>query len=326
MIRIAAIPLPFTDDRLRLLKQAGVDDVLYYAMAGFPQEEVTLRRIKDRIEAAGLRWSVVEGGPPIDRIVLGKPGWREQLADYCRAIGRLGRLGVGTLCYNFMPQVTKDAMVVRTDYAHPARGGALTSRYRASDYRPEMTPHREASTDDDAMWKNLERFLAEVVPAAEAAGVKLAMHPDDPPSSPLAGLARIMRSPEAYERLFNLQPNPINGMTFCCGCFLEMPCDLVEVARRFAGRIHFVHFRDVAGGPEDFWETFPDDGPTDFSRVFRTLAETGFDGCVRVDHVPTMAGDAMETQGYGMMGHLFAIGYLRGILQTALGKNRAGLK
>jgi mannonate dehydratase len=320
MIRIAAIPLPFTDERLRLLKQAGVDDALYYDMAGFPEDEDELRRIKGRIEAAGLRWSLVEGGPAIDRIVLGKPGWREQLVDYRRAIGRLGRLGIETLCYNFMPQITADAMVVRTDFAHTTRGGAVTSRYRAADYRPEMTPHHEAPSDDAAMWKNLERFLAEVVPAAEDAGVKLAMHPDDPPVSPMAGLARIMRSPESYERLFNLQPSPVNGMTFCLGCFLEMPCDLVAAARRFAGRIHFVHFRDVGGGPGDFWETFPDDGPTDFAPVFRALAETNFDGCIRVDHVPAMAGEVESSPGYGMMGHLFAIGYLRGVLQTALGK------
>lgn len=319
-MRIAAIPIPFGEERLHLLKQVGVNDVLYYDMTGFPTDEDALRRIKDRIETAGLRWSIVEGGPPIDRIVLGKPGWREQLAEYRRVVTLLGRLGVETLCYNFMPQITEDAMVVRTDFAHPTRGEALTSRYRAADYRPEMTPHREANTTDAEMWKNLERFLSEIVPAAEDAGLKLAMHPDDPPLSPMAGLARIMRSRESFEQLLSLHPSPSNGITLCCGCFLEMPCDLVDAVNRFAGRIHFVHFRDVRGTPDDFWETFPDDGPTDFAPMFRALAQTGFDGCIRVDHVPTLVGEAAETRGYGMMGHLFAIGYLRGILHTALGK------
>ena len=111
----------------------------------------------------------------------------DQVEDYKRAIGRMGQLGIQVLCYNFMPQITDDAMVIRTSFEHPTRGGALTSCFRREAFDRYPLPHKEKSTTDEEMWDNLEFFLRHVVPAAEEAGVLLAMHPDDPPISPLCG-------------------------------------------------------------------------------------------------------------------------------------------
>ena len=244
----------------------------------------------------------------------------KQIAQFEIAIRTMGRLGIGVLCYNFMPQVLADAMVVRTTATAPARGGAATTAFRMADVTAETVPHHEAPVPVEQMWDNLEYFLRRVIPVAEAAGVKLAMHPDDPPLSPICGLNRIMSSVGAFDRLISLSSSPANGMALCCGCFLEMGADLVAMAERFRDRIHHLHFRDVAGTATDFVETFPDDGPTDFIPVFEALRRIGCDSPIRIDHVPRLALEAGPNDGYGFLGHVYATGYLRGLLESVFGK------
>ncbi len=168
------------------------------------------------------------------------------------------------------------------------------------------------------MWTNLGYFLERVVPIAEKAGVKLAMHPDDPPLSPIRGLARIMRSVENYQRLLDLAPSPVNGITLCQGNFTLMTRDLPGVIRRFGRqqKIFFVHFRDVRGTPEKFVETFHDDGQTDMLECMRAYRDVGYDGVCRPDHVPTMEGDSNQKPGYSSIGRLFAIGYITGLQEA----------
>jgi mannonate dehydratase len=319
-MKIAAVAEPFCDRNLCLLKQLGVDDYVYYKMEGMPIELEELAAIKSTVERAGLRLSVVEGGPPIDRIVLGKEGRDQQIEDYKKALLNMGKLGIKVLCYNFMPQISGDAMVVRTSYQFRERGGALTSQFRSAELTGATVPHQEQPTTDEQMWDNLHYFLKRVVPIAEAAEVKLAMHPDDPPLSPICGLSRIMRSVEHFDRLLQIAPSPVNGLTLCQGCFVELGCDIPSVIRHFADRIHFVHFRDVRGTPTDFYETFPDNGPTDLIAAFRTYNEIGYDGFIRVDHVPLLATEEGAHDGYGIQGHVFAIGYLKGLMQPIFGK------
>ena len=320
-MRISAVAKNFTNANLRLLKQVGVDDFVYLSMDAMPVELDDLARVKTRVERQGLRLSVMEGGPPIDRIVHGKEGRDQQIEEYKKMLLNMGKLGIGVLCYNFMPQVGGGEMVVRTSYRFPERGGAATSQFRLADVTAATVPHNERSTTDEEMWDNLEYFLKRIVPIAEAAEVKLAMHPDDPPLSPLCGLARIMRSVENFERLLHIAPSPVNGLTLCQGCFAEMGAPIPDVIRRFAGRIHFAHFRDVQGTPTDFHETFPDNGPTDMIAAIRAYKEIGYDGFLRIDHVPLLADEEGEYDGYGMHGHLFAIGYLKGLMEPVFGKN-----
>jgi mannonate dehydratase len=160
--------------------------------------------------------------------------------------------------------------------------------------------------------------LRRVVPVAEKANVKLAMHPDDPPLSPIRGVGRIMRSPENYQRLVDLVPSPVNGITLCQGNFTLMTDDLPGVIRHFGRqkKIFFVHFRDVRGTVEKFQETWHDDGKTDLLECLKAYREVGFDGVLRPDHVPTVEGDNNDRPGYSAFGRLYAIGYIRGLRQA----------
>ena len=160
--------------------------------------------------------------------------------------------------------------------------------------------------------------MRRVLPVAERANVKLAMHPDDPPLSPIRGIGRIMRSVENFQRLLGLAPSPMNGITMCQGNFTLMTDDLPAAIRQFGkqGKIFFVHFRDVSGTPEKFNETFHDDGKTNMLECMKAYKEIGFEGVLRPDHVPTMEGDSNEHAGYSHIGRLFAIGYIKGLRQA----------
>ncbi len=153
-------------------------------------------------------------------------------------------------------------------------------------------PAPGAPVAEELLWETLAWFLERAVPVAEEAGVKLALHPDDPPLSPVRGIGRIIRSLDAYDRVFALQPSPANGMTMCQGNVALMTDDLPAAIRRFgeAGRIHFVHFRDVRGTPERFVETFVDEGPTDMAACIRAYLDAGVDAPLRTDHSPALTG------------------------------------
>ena len=184
----------------------------------------------------------------------------------------MGRLGIEVLCYNWMAVVTWS----RTSVALPGRGGAEVTGFDEAVWR-DGPPAPGAPVDEEQLWESLAWFLERAVPVAEQAGVKLALHPDDPPLSPLRGIARIICSLDAYERVFELQPSAANGMTMCQGNVALMTDDLPAAIRRFgaAGRIHFVHFRDVRGTPERFVETFIDEGPTDMAACIRAYLDAG---------------------------------------------------
>ena len=118
----------------------------------------------------------------------------------------------------------------------------------------------------------------------------------------------------SFDRLLAISPSPANALTFCVGCFAEMGAELAGLIERYRGRIPYVHVRDIAGTAEDFIETFPDEGRTDLVGLFRKLRQTGFDGYLRSDHAPLLATDESDApEGYGFEGHIFGIGYLRGL-------------
>jgi len=316
-MKLSMVVTPPTETRLRALKQLGGDYAVHYDMHDLPDDIDALRALRGIYEGAGLPWKVAESGPAIDQIVLGKGGAARQTERYKRIIGYLGKLGVEVIAYNFMPQVSDDAMVVRTTFDAKTRGGARTSGFRLADVGPRTMPHNEAPISRERMWDNLEKFLAAVIPAAEAAGVRLAIHPDDPPRSPLCGLERIMDRVASFDRLLAISPSPANALIFCVGCFAEMGTDIVSLVERYRDRIPYVHVRDIAGSTEDFIETFPDEGQTDLLGVFSKLHEIGFDGYLRSDHAPVLATDPSDApDGYAMQGHIFAIGYLRGLVHA----------
>jgi mannonate dehydratase len=226
----------------------------------------------------------------------------------------MGRLGIPVWCYEWMAVFNW----MRTSMSTPARGGAMVTGYDHSLMRD--APLTDAGTiSEEQLWENLEYFLKKVVPVAEKWNVQLAMHPDDPPLSPIRGISRIMRSVDNYQRLLDLIPSPVNGITLCQGNFGLMTNDLPATIRHFGKqkKIFFVHLRDVRGTPEKFVETFHDDGPTDLLACLRAYREIGFEGVLRPDHVPTMEGEDNRNPGYESMGRLFAIGYIKGLREAA---------
>ncbi|NKB69882.1 MAG: TIM barrel protein [Candidatus Latescibacteria bacterium] len=312
---------PFNDENLRLASQLGVTHIIYCEInehdqntqRRFPELDELLQ-IRRRVESFGMRLSLLETAFPMDKIINAKSGRDQQIEQFKRALGNMGKAGIEILCYDWMPV---ELSVIRTSYTKTLRGGALTSGF---DWK-EFVRQAEAElgpTTDEQMWDDLEYFLRQCLPAAEAAGVKLAMHPDDPPLSPLGGLARIMRSPDAFERLFSISSSPCNGMTFCQGCFAEMGVDVPAAIRQFGSRILFAHFRDVelAADGLSFYETFQDDGRTDMVEAMRAYKEIGFDGVIRPDHVPKLETESGLANGYTMLGRLYAVGYMRGIAET----------
>lgn len=173
-----------------------------------------------------------------------------------------------------------------------------------------------AGVSREAIWEALDYFLQEVIPVAEEAGVKLALHPDDPPIESLQGVPRIINSPEAYEQVLGYYNSEYNGITFCQGNFTAMGVDLPKTVRRFGDRINFIHFRDVEGTARQFVETWHDDGPTDMLAALQAYQDAVDDDVpIRPDHVPTMAGEDNSNPGYHTKGRLFAIGYMKGLLE-----------
>jgi len=312
MIKLSMVAVPPSDERLAAISQIGVANLVYYDMSNEATKFDQLEAFISRAGRFGLKVPVVEAGPAVDRIVLGQEGADAQIEGWVRELDRLGRLGVEVVCYNFMPQISDDAMVVRTDFSARTRGGAETTAFRAADLPKTMG--MGVAVSFDAMRDNVARFLAAVMPAAEAAGVKLAMHPDDPPMTPIGGYARIMGSVESFDWLLALHPSPMNGITLCTGCFGELGVNVPSLVERFGKRIHFVHLRNIRGRLDDFMETFPDDGDVDIVGTLSALEAAGFDGYARPDHAPRLATETPGTPGYGFDGHLFTLGYLRGVL------------
>jgi len=246
-------------------------------------------------------------------IKLGLPGRDEEIEQICEMLTNMGAAGIGVWCYNFMAVFGW----LRTSTSTLTRGGALVTSYDHA--LMETAPLTEFGTvSEEQLWDNFAYFLERVVPVAERARVKLALHPDDPPISPIRGIARIITSVDALKRAIELVPSEWNGLTFCQGTIATMGADIPAAIRYFGERqkIYFVHFRDIRGTASRFVETFHDDGPTDMLEAMRCYQEIGFDGPIRPDHVPTLEGDDNITPGYTTRGRLYAIGYMRGLMEA----------
>lgn len=318
MIEIAEVLPPEPSPLWRLVRQAGVRHVVGTLPRRVADGERSwdigpLRRMKEQLQEAGFTFSVLESSPPMDKIRLGLPGRDEEIEWFQTLLRNLGALGVPVICYNFMAVFNW----LRTAVDIPARGGALVTGYDHALMRDQpLTEHGVVT--EERLWENFEYFLRAVIPVAEEAGVKLALHPDDPPLSPIRGVGRIMRSLEAFQRVVDLVPSECNGITMCQGNFALMTDDLPATIRHFGKqkKIFFVHMRDVKGTPEKFVETFHDEGQTDMLACMRAYHDIGFEGVLRPDHVPTMEGDVNDRPGYSNIGRLYAIGYIRGLQQA----------
>ncbi len=320
MIKIAEFLAPTPSPLWKLTKQAGADWAVGSLPFGdplnagdAPWDYLPLLRVKERYESHGFQLAVIESRPPLNNAKRGLPGRDEEIATVCTLLENMGKLGIPVWCYEWMT----DFNWLRTNTSTLSRGGSLVTSF--DNALMQDAPLTELGPiSEDELWQNLEYFLKQVLPVAEKWNVQLAMHPDDPPLSPIRGVGRIMSSVENFQRLLDLAPSPMNGITMCQGNFTLMSDDLPSVIRHFGNqdKIFFVHFRDVLGTPEKFSEAWHDAGKTDMLACMYAYREVGFDGVLRPDHVPTVEGDSNENAGYSSFGRLFALGYIHGLRQA----------
>ncbi len=272
-----------------------------------------LKEFKEEYERQGFELKVIEPAPWDQKIKLGLPGREEEIDYMCKLIENMGKLGIEVLCFNCVVYFNW----VRTRYDIEERGGARVTGYVHTDMDQSLYTELGEITEEQLL-ENIKYYLERIVPVAEKAGVKLAMHPDDPPVPSIQHIARIQTSADKVEKILNMVPSKNFGITLCQGTYTAMGEDILEVIERFKDKTFFVHFRDVsARNPYDFHETFHDNGVNDMAACIKAYVDNGFDGYVRVDHVPTMAGEENEAPGYEALGRLYAIGYLKGLVEMA---------
>ncbi|PSP95841.1 mannonate dehydratase [Halobacteriales archaeon QS_4_62_28] len=317
MVRPALVLPPDPDERWELAKQMGVTDAVVHPLE-IGDDKTTwtfdeLRGLSNWLDGDGLSLSVIEGSVPLtDRIRLGLDGRDDDITEFQQFLRDCGRLDIPVICYDWMAGVRW----ARTDAHVEARGGSLVTGYDNTRLQGgPAVPAAERTREE--VFDALAYFLESVVPVAEEAGVTLALHPDDPPRERVRGVPRIVNSVAQYDRILDIVDSEHNGLTFCQGNFAAMGVDIPETIRHFGDRINFVHFRDVEGDADQFVETWHDDGPTDMHAAMAAYDEAvGDDVPMRPDHVPTMAGEDNSNPGYHTKGRLFAVGYMRGLLDS----------
>jgi len=313
----------------------GIVSALYDVAVGDAWPRDAIAQLKDDVIDAGLELAVIESIPVHEDIKLGHPSRDRLLDQYCESVRAMGEVGVPVLCYNFMPifdwtrtdlamplpdgstaLAYDDAALARIDLSHGT--GDLpgwATAYDAPTLRGLLDAYR--TIDDERLWENLANFLERVVPVAASVGVKLAIHPDDPPW-PIFGLPRIITDAAALDRLTRLVDDPANGVTFCTGSLgASAGNDLPSMVRSLAarGRIHFMHCRNVRRTADRRFHESPH--PTEFGdvnmrEIMRALADAAYTGPMRPDHGRMIWGERGRP-GYGLYDRALGAMYLQGL-------------
>ncbi|GBD18116.1 Mannonate dehydratase [bacterium HR27] len=247
-MELALILPPWPNERWRLALQLGVTHAVTtlpghvagghqaYSPPGVPQPIVPsdvppkehrpwdfmpLLLMLQRFREAGITVSVIEASPPMHRARLGLPGRDEEIEWVITLLRNMGKLEIPVWCWNWMAVINW----ARTSVTTPTRGGALTTSYD-HELMEQAGPTEVGTVTEQQLWESLRYFLEAVVPVAEEAGVKLALHPDDPPVPALRGIARILITPESLQKALDLYPSPMHGLTFCQGTLSTMGADI----------------------------------------------------------------------------------------------------
>ncbi len=315
----------------------GIVSAIYDVPVGeiWPLEK--LQALKRRIEGAGLKFEVVESVPVHEDIKLGKPSRERLIANYQQSVRNCAAAGVKVICYNFMPVFDW----TRTEMARPLPDGSNTlafdtevvekidpgegialpgwdASYRPDELKRVLAEYREI--DEEKLWSNLEVFLKAVIPVAESCGVRMAMHPDDPPR-PIFGLPRIIKNRDDYLRMVRTVDSPANAITLCSGSLGADPANDVEAMVREFGaidRIAFAHLRNVSVNADgSFYESghLSRDGSLDMARLVKAYHDVGFTGYFRPDHGRMIWGETGKP-GYGLYDRALGAVYLNGLWEA----------
>ena len=313
----------FNDEILSFYRAIGVDMIHLDVRAGVSGVDASLGQdlregrdctdrfaeAREKVEAHGMTLNNIFVSC-WDEITLGKPDGEEKIEAWCRMLESLGRAGIPHLGWNFKPMGN-----FRTP-SDTGRGGVAYSTFDYDAFMQQRPALHEPPVSAAEMWDRLERFLRVVIPVAERAGVRMALHPDDPPvPEALGGVAQICSTPAQFRRiLFELAPSTHHGMLFCQGCMTEalgqgVYAFIAEMAA--ADKIAYVHFRNVRGQLPRFAEVFIDEGDIDMRRAMTLYRDNGFYGPFMMDHSPRFPHARSD-----WLGKAYAIGYIRALIQT----------
>jgi mannonate dehydratase len=266
-----------------------------------------------RAEEHGLRLITLENVPVrfYDKIMLGQDGRERQLENMMATVRNMGRAGIPILGYHWMPN-----SVWRTERAVPVRGGAISNSFDYSLAKEKPLTHGRVYTDEE-MWATYDWYLERMLPVCEEAGVRMALHPDDPPVPSLGGIARLFRGFDGFRQAMEKHPSPMHGLDFCHGCWSEMRggAGVLDAIRYFGGqrRLFYIHLRDVVGKAEEkFTEVFLGDGNCNPVQTIKALKEAGFNGFIIDDHVPHMVNDSP----WAHRGRAWSTGYIKALIDA----------
>ncbi|MBI4220586.1 MAG: mannonate dehydratase [Chloroflexi bacterium] len=308
-----------TPEYLRFSAQFGATDVLLNTPnlpGGERWELYDLVKLRVTVEQNGLKLSALENVPTrfYDHIMLGGPMRDQQIENMIHTVRNIARAGIPIFGYNWMP-----SHVWRTPPAS-IRGGAVATAFDYSLAKKYPLTHDRQYSEEE-MWKHLEYWIKIITPIAEEEGIRLGIHPCDPPVAVLGGIPQLLRSFEAYRRLIEIYPSDSNAIEFCQGTFSEMTDDIYDQIRYFGSRnkILYVHFRNVSGPVPKFREEFINTGYVDMFKAMNIYYEVGIDSFFIDDHVPHTHQDT----AWGHRGRAFANGYIQAMIEAVKKQKKA---
>lgn len=329
-----SIPLQYIRE---IPNMSGVVTAVYDVPVGevWPKED--LAKLKKISESAGLEMEVIESIPVHEDIKLGRPTRDRYIENYIENVRRVAEAGVKVVCYNFMPVFDW----LRTDMHHQNADGSNSLSYSYEDFK-KVDPHHlhlpgwdesysqeelqglleaYSTLTHEGLFRNLVYFLSKVIPVCDEVGVKMAIHPDDPPWD-VFGLPRIVSCEEDLDKMFAAVPSTNNGLTLCTGSFgAGRHNDLIHMAEKYTkqGRVHFVHLRNVkwTDDHDSFCEVghWSKDGSLDMAGIVEALVRNGFDGYVRPDHGRNIFGEDGKP-GYGLFDRALGCAYINGLFEA----------
>lgn len=321
----------------------GIVSAIYDTPVGEVWSRESIAEMKKKIYDNGLAFEVVESVPVHEDIKLGNENAAKYIENYKENIRRLGEAGVKCICYNFMPvfdwlrsdlfkQSEDGSNSLAYDHSTVLSLNPLTSELSLPGWDSSYTKEglkallkQYENIDEEKLWENVGVFLKNIIPVAEECGVKMAIHPDDPPWS-IFGLPRIITNKANLQRFLSIVDSEYNGITLCTGSLgVASTNDVVDLIKACKGKMPFVHLRNIKiTGDKCFEESghFSDKGSLDMYEIIKALYEGGFDGYVRPDHGRMIWGETGRA-GYGLYDRALGATYLGGLIEAV---EKAGKK